>query len=347
MSSQLCGKTLTVGWRLSTRQPNLLVSPALRCYYHYCCFFSLLPFSAVAGGSANEYSLGSGPAVRNQIKGIADHTLDWIERDMQQGRETSAPPTPAPAVRLKKEKSAPDAATKKLPKQPPKTEQPKLAVTTSLPDHAQQMPPQPRSAPPQTELPTVGAFFPDSGLAAHASYVGMNYSDSAQANALLSPSYGGEATSMFYPNTSMSATTTGRTPTQTTGSTEASGNPNIAFAPQAPQHADSSAQLFWQRSGGNAWHDWTAAMAQAPFIYNAEALAGLGASAGVGPAQTDTSASLAGNHPHQAFEMQWPLLLFDQQGSQPGPPHIPHLPHAHVHSQPHQQQNPHLHHSHS
>jgi hypothetical protein len=115
-------------------------------------------------------------------------------------------------------------------------------------------------------------------------------------------------------------------------------NPLIAFASQAAQHVNTTEQLMWQRAGGNAWQDWTAAIADSDDRYGAGALLTLGNTAAVsGSGQRGSIASMSGaQHNPQDIAVQWPMVINTMVDHQ--------NPHIHLQQQqhhPHHTQHPH------
>ncbi|CAH0027703.1 unnamed protein product [Clonostachys rhizophaga] len=119
----------------------------------------------------------------------------------------------------------------------------------------------------------------------------------------------------------------------------AEANPLIAFASQAAQHVNTTEQLMWQRAGGNAWQDWTAAIADSDDRYGAGALLTLGNTAAVsGSGQRGSIASMSGaQHNPQDIAVQWPMVINTMVDHQ--------NPHMHLQQQqqhhPHHTQHPH------
>lgn len=295
---------------------------------------------------------GCGSDLQDEIGGIIDRTIAWIEHDMQH-QGTKPPPQPAaPAVRLKKEHSAPDIPVGQIPAPPSdpnhiSTAPPSSTVSSQQASQQQALPPHPQTGP-QADR----AYYTDSNLNGHTAYTGLAYGDQTQQGThLATQPY--NADSMFYSNSQQAAAAAAEA--AVVSGSEAHPNPLNSFASQATQqHVDPDNQFYWPRTGGNAWQDWTAAVVHNQDRYGAGALLSLGATG-----TTTASAprlpmpSLAdGTSGPEDMASQWPLVMFGQH-PQPEPQrqrqHQRQHQHQHQHQphpHPHNQHQHHPHHPH-
>jgi hypothetical protein len=97
-------------------------------------------------------------------------------------------------------------------------------------------------------------------------------------------------------------------------------NPLATFAAQATQIAQPDVMWRPQSSGGNTWHDWTAAVVDNQDRYSANALMSLGSMNGHRPSDNSVLDGSSVNNLNMgpmnnttittSAQMQWPLLLF-------------------------------------
>lgn len=223
---------------------------------------------------------GCGPGISNQISGIIERTIGWIEHDMRRNDHKKSPP-PAPASS----------------KQEDQTPTPVYQATRA-------------SAGVPNGTPQVGGqqkgYYQESSLNGQTPYPALAYGDQPQGNAAAS-TYQSEP-AMFYNTAPDAAAVPGGSAQQ---------NPLSAFASQAGQHVPTQApaDIMWQTGRGNTWNDWTAAIADSQERYSASALLTLG-NPGRGPGSSGvlpdgTVGQAAGDIGMVPPGAQWPLIMFD------------------------------------
>ena len=275
---------------------------------------------------------GCGSDVQDKIGRIIDRTIAWIEHDGQRQGAKTPPPVAAPSVRLKKEQSAPGVSVDQMPSQSSDTNHLAMAIPSSaMPSQQpQQQPPlshqQAGSQPERT-------YYADSNLNGHAAYTGLAYGDDTQGSHMAAQSYNTD--SMFYPNPHQAAAAAAAAAAP---SGETHSNPLVSFAAQDTHHVvDPTSPLYWQRTGGNTWQDWTAAVAHNQDTqdrYGAGALLSLGSTGDMGmsvsvPRLPIPSLAEGASGP-QDMTNQWPLIVFEQQQQQQSQhPHAPNQQHPH------------------
>jgi hypothetical protein len=250
---------------------------------------------------------------------------------MPKNRTQTAPPTPAsndtpaqvsappPPPANKKEPLADQAANNS-------TLEPRSAMV-ELPSQASALRPvpEPQGHSPAQAMPQQhqhdGTYYGGHDLNGHESYTTLPYNGHHQNNGG-PPTYGSE-TGIYYASQGQEPTT----PLPGPGH-DVQPNPLMSFASHATHQVDPAEQLMWQRSGVNAWQEWTAAIADSQDRYGAGALLTLGSAAAAGaPPVPRTPIGVMENGQSTSHDMttQWPLIMFDPNA----PPHFSNEQHEH------------------
>ncbi|KAI0127113.1 hypothetical protein BJ170DRAFT_596672 [Xylariales sp. AK1849] len=249
--------------------------------------------------------MGSGLKIRDAVSSIVDRTIAWIEHDRQ--RKVSA--------------SDPSLVSQDLIKQSPQTASYSHVPNGATNPTSNQNDTDPATGP--TSTPTSGLSSSRNGYygetaAESTTYPPLPYNDPS-AHASSNMSYDAE-NPYLYAQTGQ--VTVAHVQAQVQTQTQvASHNPLSNFAAQATQMAQPDAMMWrgQEASGGNTWHDWTAAVVDSQDRYSANALMSLGAGTRTGSDVNDGPANTAemgmgvgmnGTGVPTAGNMQWPLLLF-------------------------------------
>lgn len=236
-----------------------------------------------ASRAKTDTATGCGPGISSQIAQIIERTIGWIEHDMRRIEVKKSPPPP---TAIKQEDQLSTAAA-----YPPGHASEGVLNGTST-GRGQ--------APPE-------GYYQEAGLDGQTQCPRLAYEEQPQGSAAASayPSEPG----MFYNATPAAAVVS---------NSSAQPSPMATFVSQPPQHVSTQApaDMMWQGGSGNTWHDWTAAMADCPERYSANALLALG---NTGRGAVASPSVLAGGAVGQAGgEMgmvppgaPWPLVMFD------------------------------------
>lgn len=184
----------------------------------------------------------------------------------------------------------------------------------------------PSSQPPPQQHQHNNTYYNNHGLNGHETYPPLAYNDQHQSNNAGAQAYGTDS-GLYYTSQNQHAATA------VPGSGhDVQANPLIAFASQATHQVDPAAeQLMWQRSGANAWQEWTAAIADSQDRYGAGALLTLGGATTAAPVSRNSMPSMenGGQSATHDLTAQWPLVMFDNHGPQ-------HYPSEQQHQHDHQ-----------
>jgi hypothetical protein len=257
--------------------------------------------------------------LRNAVSSIVDRSISWIEHDRQ--RKTNA--------------AAPSLLTQDMMKQSPQS-----STYSGLANSPANSGPNQRNGP-DSSVATGPA---NSGMASSrnnyygettpdaSAYPPIPYND-ASTHAPSNMAYNAENPYMYAQANQVPAAQVqaqaqaqvhahAQAQVQQTQASVADHNPLSSFATQATQISQPSADIMWRQetTGGNTWHDWTAAVVDNQDRYNANALISLGAGARPNSVVNDHGSNAAdlgmgaqgmnGANVPTTANMQWPLLLF-------------------------------------